>query len=185
MPSGAWCWVLGSEVLGSEKNMSDAKSGILDENFLPLMLGNCSDDVQRGLVVILYHTGMHGQSVRQLSTENLKKEGGRYYLKWRRTKTKKLLEAPIPTDRLGVVTAFLTSPKKSLRWYNYLLRDIGSMAGFEAVSTMTFRHTHCLRLIKEGRSLFEIAQKMGCSQEVIWRNYSKLSDEQIHDSFGS
>ena len=121
---------------------------------------------------------MHGSILSVLSESNLKHEGNSYYIYWKRTKTHRDMEAPIPTDKLPIIKSFLSGRKKSIQWYNILLRNIGKNAGYDDVSTMTFRHTRTVRLIKEGTPLPAIAQIMGCSNEVIMRNYGKLTETQ-------
>ena len=158
-----------------------AKSGILDKDFYHNMLEVCDTEEEKGLISVLYYSGMHGSSLRTLTTDNLKKEGKQTNLRWRRTKTGKTVECRIPASAVGMVTAYLLSTKKSTRWTNYRLCEWGNQAGYDNVSTMTFRHTRCLTMIRQGRSVFEIAQKMGCSQDVVWRNYSKFKEDQLGD----
>ena len=158
--------------------MGFAKSGIVGDAFLPKMIEQCSDDQERGMVYILYYTGMHGSVLRNLSLDNLKVEGESTYLRWTRTKTNKRMEAPLPQNRLPIIRQFLIGKKPGFRWMNILLKDIGERAGYEGVSTMTFRHTRTLRLIQEGVPLPMIAEVMGCTGDVITRNYAKLTETQ-------
>jgi site-specific recombinase XerD len=158
---------------------SRRKYGIADDAFLPRMIEQCKDDEERGLVYILYFSGMHGSVLTALSIENLKREGmNHYYLVWKRTKTKAYMEAPVPNDKVPIIESFLSGRKKSLQWYNVLLHRIGERAGYDAVSTMTFRHTRCINLIKDGIPLPSVAQLMGCTEEVVMRNYGKYSELQ-------
>ena len=155
------------------------KYGITDEAFLPKMIESCSDDEERGLVYILSYTGMHGSLLKSLTLANLTKQGDKHYLRWPRTKTGRMMEADIPENKLPIIESFLRNRKKHLSWYNTLLRRIGTRAGFDAVSTMTFRHTLCIRLILDGMPLPFIRQKMGCTTEVIERAYGRLTPEQL------
>ena len=159
--------------------MKGAKFGITDEAFLPKMIEACSDDEERGMVYILFYTGMHGSILTKLTLENLMRQGDEHYLRWARPKTKRLMEALMPTDKLPIIVSFLKNRKKSLQWYNVLLGRIGTRAGFDGVSSMTFRHTFCIRLILDGMPLPFIRQKMGCTAEVIERAYGRLTPEQL------
>ena len=158
--------------------MKGAKYGITDDAFLAKMIEQCSDDNERGMVYILYYTGMHGSILRNLTIDNLKHEGKSVYIRWTRTKTKKRMEAPIPKDKLPIIKSYLAGRKYSIQWMNILLKDIGNRAGFDDVSTMTFRHTRTIRLIKDGVPLPVIAEVMGCSVAIIIRNYGKLTETQ-------
>lgn len=163
--------------------MNTTKSAITDEGFLARILEHCSDDVERGWLITLYVSGMHGASLRTLSIDNLHREGDRYFLKWRRTKTKKLLEVEIPFEKLDLVRTFLQHPRKpSLRWMNHKLHAWGKLAGYDGLSTMTFRHSRCARMILEHRPERVIRQAMGCSSEVIDRAYGKLTPEQLREA---
>ena len=130
------------------------------------------------MVYVLYYTGMHGSILKSLTLENLKREGDSTYIRWVRTKTKKRMEAPIPSDRVSIIKAYLEGRKPSIQWTNVLLKEIGGRAGYDDVSTMTFRHTRTIRLIKDGTPLPVIAEVMGCSVQIIVRNYGKLTETQ-------
>lgn len=155
-----------------------AKYGITDDSFLAKMIEQCDNDRDRGLVYILYFTGMHGSCLSTLTLDSLKHEGDKVYIRWRRTKTKKQMEAPLPKDKLPIIETFLTARKRSIQWTNIALKDIGQRAGFDDVTTMTFRHTRCIQLIKKGIPLSVIAEVMGCTVGVIIRNYGKLTETQ-------
>ena len=160
--------------------MGCTKYPVLDEGFTLKMLGACRNDEERGLVTVLDLTGMHVSSICSLCPANLIKQGNRTYLRWIRPKTKKTLQALVPKEALPTVSAFLGMRRKSRQHYHALVRDIGRRAGFEDVSPMTFRHNRCLRgLTKEGYTIFEIPQVMGCTLDVAVRNYSKLREDQL------
>lgn len=158
--------------------MGFAKYGIVDDAFLPRMIERCVDDTERGMIYILYYTGMHGSILRTLTLENLKREGDAVYLRWNRTKTGKVMEAPIPKDKLDIIRSYLLGRKNTIQWTNVLLHRIGRSAGYDGVSTMTFRHSRVINLIRGGMPLPVIAQVMGCTEEVISRNYGKLTETQ-------
>lgn len=163
--------------------MNVRKFGISDDSFLPKMIERCRDDEERGLVYVLYFTGMHGGSLRSLTRENLKREGDRYFISWRRKKTNKLLEAEIPSDKLGVITSFLEARrKKSIRWVNTRLHQMGKDSGYDGVCAMTFRHTRCIKLILQGAPLPAIKEAMGCTEQVIERAYGKMTPEQLREA---
>ncbi len=156
------------------------KFPVLDEAFLPKMIEKCDDDKERGLVYILYYTGMHGSCLCNLSLESLVREGDRTYLQWKRTKTKKTMRCLMKPDKLPTIKVFLESKKKTIQRYNEILKSIGEAAGFDKVSTMTFRHTRCIRaLTEEGYSPWQVPHVMGCTPEVVARNYTKMHEDQL------
>ena len=160
--------------------MGVTKYPVLDEDFLVKMLGSCSDDEERGLITILDLTGMHISSLCKLGPKSLKKQGSKTYLQWVRPKTKKTLQAQIPKDKVPLVETFLKMRRKSRQHYHTLVTQIGNKAGYDDVSPMTFRHNRCLRaLTKEGYSIFEAPQVLGCTLDVVVRNYSKLREDQL------
>lgn len=160
--------------------MGCTKYPVLDDDFLLKTLGACSDDEERGLITILDLTGMHVSSLCSLSSENIIRQGNRTYLQWVRPKTNKTLQAQVPKESVETIEKFLKVRRKSRQYYHFLVRKIGLKAGYEDVSPMTFRHNRCLRgLIKEGYSIFEIPQVMGCTLDVAVRNYSKLREDQL------
>jgi len=160
--------------------MGCTKYPVLDDGFYLRMMGACADDEERGLVTIFDLTGMHVSSMCELGPENLIKQGGKTYLRWVRPKTKKTLQALVPNDRLQVIENFLKMRRKTRQYYHFLVKKIGLKAGYEDVSPMTFRHNRCLRgLTKEGYSIYEIPQVMGCTLDVAVRNYAKLREDQL------
>lgn len=160
--------------------MGVTKYPVLDEQFLIKMLGSCSDDEDRGLVLVLHLTGMHISSLCDLKPSNLNKQGSKTYVQWVRPKTNKTLQAQVPREHIEVIKAFLGMRRKSRQHYYNVLRAIGDKAGFDEVSPMTFRHNRCLRaLTKEGYSIFEAPQVLGCTLDVVVRNYSKLREDQL------
>ena len=160
--------------------MGFTKYPILDDDFLLRMLGSCSDDEERGIITILDLTGMHVSSLCSLEPCDLIKQGNRAYLRWVPPKTNKTLQALVPKDKIQIIEKFLKMRRKSRQYYHFLVKKIGLKAGYEDVSPMTFRHNRCLRgLTKEGYTIFEIPQVMGCTLDVAVRNYSKLREDQL------
>ena len=173
-------WVPTLHRLGSETLVGAKKYPVLDESFLPKMIEQCTDDEQRGMVYILYYTGMHGSMLTKITEKNLIKQGEKVYIEWQRPKTQKTMRAQVPRSKTVPILAFLRSKKKSPRFNNYVLEELGRGAGFDGISTMTFRSTRCVRMIKvEKRTLTEVCQEMGCTMDVATRNYSKLREDQL------
>jgi hypothetical protein len=152
----------------------------LDDDFALKMLGACQDLEERGLVTLLDLTGMHISSVCNLYKEDLVKQGNKAYIRWIRPKTNKTLQALVPKEILPTVNGFLGMRRKSRQHYHALVKKIGQRAGYDDVSPMTFRHNRCLRgLTKEGYTIWEFPQVMGCTLDVAARNYSKLRENQL------
>ena len=165
--------------------MGCTKYPVLDDSFTLKILGACRNDEERGLVTILDLTGMHVSSVCSLGPSSLIRQASKAYLRWIRPKTKKTLQALVPKEALQTIIEFLGMRRKTRQHYHALVREIGRRAGFEDVSPMTFRHNRCLRgLTREGYTIFEIPQVMGCTLDVAVRNYSKLREDQLVHSNG-
>jgi len=155
------------------------KFPILDEAFLPKMIEVCDNDFERGMVYILYYTGMHGSCLRTITKENLVKEGPRIYMEWHRPKTQKTMRCLLPKDKMPAIEVFLEEPKKIIQGYNFILKRLGRRAGFDGISTMTFRHTRCINALKDGFGFYQVPHVMGCSLDVVARNYTKMTEEQL------
>lgn len=158
------------------------------------LLGACRDDEQRGLVRLLWYTGMHPccfASPRKKGDEcrrqyiRVSKMGNGWWILWRRAKTGKELRMPVPKEDIDSIKSFLAMRAKSNKHYNDVLEAIGRRAGYDEVSCLTLRHTLCVRALtpKErgglGMSSAEVASLMGCTEEVLWRNYAQLRMDQI------
>jgi len=161
--------------------MGCTKYPVLDDDFLIKMLGSCINDEQRGMISILSLTGMHISSLCSLGPDSMILQGSKSYLQWVRPKTHKTLQALVPKDSVQSTVSFLKMRRKSRQYYHFLTKEIGKRAGYQDVSPMTFRHNRCLRgLTKEGYSIYEIPQVMGCTLDVAVRNYSKLREDQLN-----
>jgi len=160
--------------------MGATKFPILDAAFLPKMIAECADDQERGMIYLLYYTGMHGSCLRDLSRNNIIREGEAIYIEWRRPKTNKTMRCRLPKEKLFQIEAWLDGRKYSLQYINTILKRIGERAGFDRVSTMTFRHTRCIRALRdEGYGIFEVPHVMGATLDVVARNYTKLREDQL------
>jgi len=155
------------------------KFPVLDEAFLPKLIEVCDNDFERGLVYMLYYTGMHGSCLIQVRKENLIREGQKTYIQWTRPKTSKTMRCLLPKDKLPIIEIFLEHPKKIIQGYNYILKRLGRRAGFDGISSMTFRHTKCVRSLRDGYGIFEVPHLMGCTIDVVTRNYSKMTEDQL------
>ncbi len=169
------------------------KYPIIDRDVRLKLLGACIDDEQRGLVLLLYNTGMHAAcfcSPRK-GTEyrrdqiRITREGGRHYISWSRAKTDKRLRVPIGKHDADAIKKFLAMRPKTNKHYNDVLTRIGNRAGYDGVTCATMRHTFCIRALTPvdegglGLSFHEAAMVMGCTLEVLYRNYAQLRMDQI------
>ncbi len=171
--------------------MGATKYPILDPDLKLKMLGAALTEEDRGLIATLWLTGMHpciiskdkDQDGNERPRPEIVKEGPMTYIYWKRAKTGKRLREPVPKELQPSIEAFLKAPKKSVR-YNYeRIKAIGLRAGYEGVSASTLRHSRCLRgLTVEGYTIYEMAHKMGCTLDVVVRNYAALKDTQMQGS---
>jgi len=165
--------------------MGYRKYPILDEDAEIRLIGACRTPEERGLVKILLISGMHISSCVSLTRDNIKKRGSRHFLEWSRTKTRRGVPAQIPKDYLDDIVAYLSRPRRLTRQqHNNILRDIGERAGYDELAPMTFRHTLCVKLIRAGWAVPEIAQKLGCSHGVVVQNYAILREDQLLEMEG-
>lgn len=160
--------------------MSVTKFPILDDAFDAKMLEACYDDVDRGMVRLLSLTGMHVSSLCKLGPSSLKMRGTLSYISWVRPKTNKTMEALVPVAYRREVITFLHARRLTRFGYDAHIKQIADRAGYSGISSMTFRHNRCVRAIAEheGNPML-VAQIMGCTAEVVFRNYSKLSEVQL------
>lgn len=150
------------------------KFPILDDDFLLKMIGACRDQGERGIIRILDLSGMHVSSLRNVKVVT---KGSRKYLSWVRPKTNRTMECLVPPDNLDDILGFLAHKPHSREQYRRIVKEIGARAGYESISPMTFRHNRCIRSIKaHDHNPFIVAQDMGCSVDVVFRNYSKLKE---------
>jgi|GEM_PF-4197286 len=167
-------------------SIATTKFAIIDENLFPRMMAEGRNDRERGMIVILYFSGMHVSSLISLNASNLKKAGSSYRLEWRRMKTARAMSCTIPSKYVEPVTAFLVAKKPSRQYIHRIVKVMGSRAGYEDISPMTFRHSRCVRAFLpkeqggEGLPFFVVNQLMGCSMGVVMRNYAMMTDQQIH-----
>jgi integrase len=158
------------------------KYPILDPDFKLKMLGACRDDYERGLISLLWLTGMHPCIISkgERPRPEIIKEGPHIYIYWRRAKTAKRLREKVPKDMLEQIKGFLDQPPKSQRHLFNLVQAVGERAGYDGISPATLRHSRCLRgLMIEGYTIYEMAHKMGCTLDVVVRNYSVVKEEAI------
>lgn len=174
--------------------MGATKYPIIDRDVRLKMLGACRDEEQRGLVLLLYNTGMHPScfcSPRSKKGEcrrsqvRVLKEGSKWYISWVRAKNGKSLKLPLPKDDAEPIRKFLEMRAKTNKHYNEVLARIGERAGYDNVSCGTMRHTFCIRALTPigegglGLSFHEAAAIMGCTLEVLYRNYAQLRMDQV------
>lgn len=169
-------------------NPATTKYAIIDPDFFPKVLAEARSDKERGMVIILYFSGMHASSLTELNRSNLKKAGNTHRLEWRRTKTGKAMSCVIPSRFIEPVNVFLESRKPSRQYIHRVIKELGSKAGYDGISPMTFRHTRCVRAFMpkeqggEGMPFFAVSQIMGCSISVVVRNYAIMTDQQIRSN---
>jgi len=164
--------------------MSRVKYPIVDEDFLIKSKGACNDDEEMGLLFIGFFFGMHPWSITQLNPESIKIEGKKHYLYWVRPRNHKTMRGEIPKEILSTIKNFINNYRRKTRQqYDNIIRAICKRAGYDNVSMMTLRHTHCLyQHTNRGVPLFSLHHVMGCTMEVVGRNYTQ-SIEEIEKGF--
>lgn len=174
--------------------MSVVRYPITDRVVKLKMLDACRDNKERSLVLLLLNTGLlpsmfcnlrkwNGRAREWL---NVLRDGNTRYISWKRPKTNKTLRSfPLKKDELAQIETFLASPAKSNKHFDEILRSIGQKAGYDGVSCLTMRHTYCIWLLRSkseggaGMTIYQVPHWMGCTIEVVVRNYSIMSGSQI------
>jgi integrase len=156
--------------------MGRTKYPVMDPDFSLKMLGACRNDEERAIVTILHLSGMHISSLCDLKRESLLREGKGWSLEWIRPKTKKTLRVTVPPEKVELVQKFLEIRRKSPQWYNVVVKEIGRIAGYDGIAPMTFRHGKCIELILSGEPILFIPQRLGCTLDVVVRNYAMLKE---------
>lgn len=145
-----------------------------DPHFYEKVRGACKDDYERGMVLILQHTGMHLSCMMALTLSQLD-DGG--HLHWRRTKTHRPMRALIPEGDRDLVRKWIASPSKTDRYVQYKIAEIGSRAGFPGLSPMTFRTMRGCTLLDEGWQAHEVCHILGCKLSTLQDHYAVLKDD--------
>jgi len=162
--------------------MGATKYPITDSDFRIKVFGACENPEERGLISILDITGMHISCAVKLTEKNLIKQGSTVYIRWQRAKTSKTLRFPVPKDRLEDITHFIKRKRrKTTRAYFDTIKAIGRRAGYDEVSSMTFRHNRAIRaLTEEGMDIYQVPHMLGCSLNVVARNYTVQQLDEQH-----
>lgn len=162
--------------------MGATKYPITDPDFRLKVYGACADADQRGLISILDVTGMHISCAVALTEKNIIKQGNTVYIRWQRAKTSKTLRFPVPKDRLDDILHFVKRKRrKTVRAYFDEIKAIGKRAGYDDVSSMTFRHNRAIRaLTEEGMDIYQVPHMLGCSLNVVARNYTVQQLDEQH-----
>lgn len=156
------------------------KYPVHDKDFYIKMRGACLDQEERGLVEILELSGMHVSSICKLKKDDLIRQGSKFILQWIRPKTNLKMQAIVPKEYLEDIKYFLEKRRKKRITYYYMIKKIGERAGYDNISPMTFRHQRCIRALRdENFSVFEVPHLMGCSLNVVVRNYSKIKESEL------
>lgn len=146
------------------------------------MIANCYDASERGLIKILIRTGMHISCICALTPNDLKKKNTRLAISWKRPKTHKTMEFYLYKEDIDDIKAFLDPNSRRLKrkGYHCKIKNIGIRAGYDDIAPMTFRHNLCIKMMQKYRGDVNlVAQIMGCTPNVIYRNYAAYSQAQI------
>lgn len=152
-----------------------------DPDFYMKVRAASINDFQRGVVFILQATGMHLKCLVSLTIDQMDIKGD---ISWRRTKTERPMRARVPEGDRMTVRAWIEaygSNKRTGRWVQYNLKEVGTRAGFPDLSPMTFRAQRAVRLLDEGEPYHEVAHLMGCSPHVLMANYAQLKEDRKID----
>lgn len=180
------CRVLGDRMV-KRKSKSESrictKYPITDDGYDLKLLAACRTPTERGMISLLTITGMHVSTLEKLSAADLRTSGDRVFVEYRRMKNAKPMRFEIPPDRLEDVRVFLNGKKRSRQHYHAVVKQVGELAGYPGISPMTLRHSACISFIKKAgaASIFVVPHQMGCSLNIVVRNYAALSPEQLSD----
>jgi integrase len=155
-----------------------------DPDFYMKVRGACQNDFERGLVIILQHTGMHISCLMSLEPSQLDAKGDIY---WNRVRTDRQMRARVPKGDLSLVEKWIKtwgSSKRSKRWARYVLKRIGKDAGFPDLSPMSFRMQKSATLLDENMQPHEVCHRLGCSLNVLMDSYAQLKDDRRADQEG-
>ena len=159
--------------------------------FICAMIGAARSPEERGLIALISYTGMHPWSYSKPERPDdrrgwkgrpikLRKQRNGLFVEWERPKTHKALKARIPKEYEADIRAFLSSKPMTRRHYNNVIKAIAEKAGYgDDPSALTFRHCRCILAGEEGYHYQDIHHIMGCSREVVDRNYTKKHEAQL------
>jgi len=154
---------------------------IFEEKDQKALLGACESDNEFIPIWLMMRLGMHPSDVSQ-ARQKFKFEGN--WLMWKRAKNQKPRRELISRDIMPRLKRWLERGRKNSRVaYFQLVRRIGARGGHPEYSPMTLRHTYCLQelrgFVHQKRPPVDfialVAQRMGCSREVVMQNYIDLT----------
>lgn len=132
----------------------------------------CETDKERVIVMLMLNFGMHPKNVVNLGPSHL--DDG--WLHYARAKNARPMDFLIPKDMLVPLRNFLKRHPRSERRYNQIVHEIGSRIGMPELSPMSLRHTTCINVYREkGCDIYFTAMWMGCTREIVSKNYMMLS----------
>ncbi len=142
------------------------------EEFYEALLSACRTDPERGVVMLLWRTGMHASTL----------VGLKYGLwqdntvTWRRPKTNKRLSATLPKSEARLIRkcesrGLLPNTTRTLgRW----VQRIGLRAGYPGICPLTLRHSRAIFLLDKGMSINRVSSLLGCSWNVLEKHYAQI-----------
>lgn len=156
------------------------KLAIFDPTEQAALLGACESDAEYIPIFLMSRFGMHPSDV---STAQDKFRFNGQFLEWRRAKNSRLRRELVPEDILPRLQKWLKQGRKLSRvGYNQLVHRVGTRVGHPEYSPLTLRHTFCLEELRRFMRqkppppdfIALVAQKMGCTREVVMQNYIDL-----------
>lgn len=156
------------------------KLAIFDPKEQAALLGACESDSEFVPIWLMLRCGMHPSDISK-AAEKFRFNG--QFLEWRRAKNSKQRRELVPEDILPRLQRWLKQSRKLGRvGYNQLVHRIGTRVAHPEYSPLTLRHTFCLEELRRFMRMRPpppdfialVAQKMGCTREVVMQNYIDL-----------
>lgn len=152
------------------------KAAIFDPAKQAALLTACVEEEEWCTVWIILNTGMHPKNLVRLGPSNVDVKSGEWFLQYQRVKNDKARRYMLPPDVGERLRVFVAKRKRvqSTKGVWGIVKRVGARVGMPDVSPLSLRHTFCINLLREHDDIHLVAQEMGCSVQVVMRNYADL-----------
>ncbi len=147
------------------------KLAVFDEKQQEQILGACSA-TEYVPVWLMMRLGCHSHDL--VHREKFEYDG--QWLRWKRCKTGRPRQFPIPLEVAPKLVEWLTRGRRLTRdGYCKMVHRIGARVGMSDLSPMSLRHTFGINAMRRfkgrGDAIQLVASMMGCSERILVRNY--------------
>lgn len=140
-----------------------------------------TDCLQRVLDLFLIQcgTGMAYADLMEFKKEDLKEEGGNYYISKKRVKTGSVFTALVIPWCLPIINHYNTLPHISNQKFNKYLKEVGAICGIPNLTTHYGRRSYATFLANRNLDIGTVAACLGDNPAVASQYYAKIFESTI------